>query len=232
MRYEFFMKKLILLLIMSIPAALLAQADLSVCVGKGYTLNSKAGGDATGTSQVTYEWFENSSPVLNSNSASYTIAAGAKAAGDYAYVRKASNAECPTGVPSNTFTVRVRQPGTNGQSAVPCGCVEGLIICSDVCTTPHPTQVDGACVTGGCRQRNVTNWTVCGVQTSAGTRTDNACCQACQLNSSASCKSNGQVTTGNVVECNAIAQERARNACAASYNWTWESNACTSYYCY
>jgi hypothetical protein len=90
---------------MSIAAGTAVAQDLSVCEGKGYTLNSTA--DAVGEEPITYEWFENGVPLPESNSASYTIGAGTRAVGEYKYVRVASNAECPDGVPSNTFTVRV-----------------------------------------------------------------------------------------------------------------------------
>jgi hypothetical protein len=87
--------------------ALLAQApaDLEVCVGKGYTLTNVK--PAAGTSPVTYQWYEDGNLLTGENEATLTIEAGTKAAGTYAYWRMASNAECPDGVPSNTFTVRV-----------------------------------------------------------------------------------------------------------------------------
>jgi hypothetical protein len=100
------MKKLTLLLMMSIAAGTAVAQNLSVCVGKGYTLNSKAGADATGTSPVSYQWYEDSNLLTGENASSLTIPAG-KAVGTYAYVRMASNEECPAGVASNTFTVRV-----------------------------------------------------------------------------------------------------------------------------
>jgi hypothetical protein len=89
---------------MSIPAAAVAQ-DLSVCASKGYTLNSTAAAPPFGA--TSYTWYEDGNPLPESNSASYSIAAGARAAGEYKYVRVASNAECPAGVSSNTYTVRV-----------------------------------------------------------------------------------------------------------------------------
>jgi hypothetical protein len=100
---------------MSIAAgtALVAQApvvDLTVCMDAGYTIPS--GVDATGASAVTYQWYENGGAVGNSNTATLTVAAG-KEPGDYAYVRVATNADCPGGVPSNTYTVRVLPVPTN-----------------------------------------------------------------------------------------------------------------------
>jgi hypothetical protein len=101
------MKKLLLTLtgVSTMITALFAQVpDLTVCEGKGYTLNSTA--EAPPFGATSYTWYEDGEPLPDSNSASYTIQAG-QAAGEYKYVRVASNAECPGGVPSNTFTVTV-----------------------------------------------------------------------------------------------------------------------------
>jgi hypothetical protein len=93
--------------------ALFAQpVDLQVCYGKGYTLQSTAAAPAIGA--TSYTWYEDGKLLDGKTASSLTIPAG-KAAGAYAYVRVAANAECPTGVPSNTFTVRVLSavsPGT------------------------------------------------------------------------------------------------------------------------
>jgi hypothetical protein len=102
------MKRFLLTLtgVSAMMTALMAQpVDLQVCYGKGYTLNSTAEAPATGA--TSYTWFEDGDPLPDSNSASYTIGAGTRAPGTYLYVRMASNEECPTGVPSNTYTVRV-----------------------------------------------------------------------------------------------------------------------------
>ena len=85
--------------VLLLPALAFAQ-DLTVCTGKGYTLTSAA--DAAGAS-----------PIDNSNTPSYSFAEGKAEAGTYAYVRKASNTECPGGVFSNTYTVVVEATGTN-----------------------------------------------------------------------------------------------------------------------
>jgi hypothetical protein len=90
-----------------------APVDLEVCEGKGYTLTSTA--DATGTSPVTYQWYENDVAVPGANASSLTVATGRAEAGNYVYVRKASNAACIE-VPSNTFTVRVKPTPTISRS--------------------------------------------------------------------------------------------------------------------
>jgi uncharacterized protein (TIGR02145 family) len=107
------MKKLLLTLmgVSTMITALFAQApaDLEVCALSGYALTSTA--DAVGEEPITYEWFENGVPLPESNSATYSIAAGEKVAGDYAYWRVAANAACT--VSSNTYTVRVYGTGPN-----------------------------------------------------------------------------------------------------------------------
>jgi hypothetical protein len=129
---------------MSIAAgtALLAQApaDLTVCVGKGYTLTSTK--DATGTSPVTYQWYEDGEPLPGANSASYSIAAG-REAGEYAYWRIAANADCPTGVPSNTFTVRVKPIPIISCSG---GDASQIVIQDNAITTIVYTASDGATI--------------------------------------------------------------------------------------
>ena len=104
---------LLLLLTATLCAPAFAQTpNLTVCAGKGYTLTSVA--DAVGASGgVTYTWYESvngadASTIPNSNTSSYSFAAGKAEAGTYAYVRKASNTECPGGVFSNTYTVVVQ----------------------------------------------------------------------------------------------------------------------------
>jgi hypothetical protein len=82
--------------------ALMAQT-LQVCMDRGYTLTSES--EATGAAAGTYTWYEDGTPVDNSNTASLTIAAGTKAAGVYEYVRMAGSVECE--VSSNTYTVTV-----------------------------------------------------------------------------------------------------------------------------
>jgi hypothetical protein len=102
------MKQLILLIMMSIAAGtvLFAQApvDLSVCYGKGYTLNSTA--DAPPFGATSYTWYEDGDLLDGENEASLSIPAE-KAVGTYAYWRVAANADCLDGVASNTFVVRV-----------------------------------------------------------------------------------------------------------------------------
>ena len=96
---------LLLLLTASFCTPALAQT-LTICTeGAGYTLVS--GADATGTSPVTYTWYENDVEAPNSNTPWIGIPAG-KTPGVYEYVRKASNEEC-TDVPSNTWIVEVLQ---------------------------------------------------------------------------------------------------------------------------
>jgi hypothetical protein len=121
--------------------AVFAQApvDLEVCYGKGYTLTSTK--DATGTSEVTYQWYENSLPI-GSNTPELTIAAGERVPGDYAYVRKAANAECPTGVSSNTFTVRVNP-------AISPGSITTASTTTQEGTPPGQTVNNSAVASGG-----------------------------------------------------------------------------------
>jgi hypothetical protein len=87
--------------------ALAQDPGLLVCRDRGYTLTSTA--DAAGASAVTYTWYENGSPVDQSNTTTLSIAAGTKNAGTYRYVRKAASDDCAD-VSSNTFTVVVLQP--------------------------------------------------------------------------------------------------------------------------
>jgi hypothetical protein len=202
-------------------------------VGKGYTLTSKA--DAEGAEPITYQWYENSSPI-GSGTAALAITAGQTVANNYTYVRVASNAECPDGIASNTYTVQVRAAGAAGEPAT-CGCVSGLIPCSSTCTTPKPTEVDGACVTGACRQRTVIYYTTCGVPTgSSGTRTDDACLPYGEPALSGSCNENQDYLISAILDaaaCQALALVRARNACARYYNYIFMSgsNRCTQSYC-
>jgi hypothetical protein len=102
--------------------ALAQSPDLLVCSDKGYTLTSTTA--ASGTSAVTYQWFENGTAINNSNSASYSVAANTKAAGVYSYVRKVSNTAC-TDVSSNTFTVQVLKPAAPTVSVLAAAVCEG-----------------------------------------------------------------------------------------------------------
>jgi hypothetical protein len=97
------MKKLLFTLmgVSAMTTALFAQ-DLSVCVSKGYTLTSTA--DAVGVVPITYQWYENGAKV-GTGQATLGIVGG-RTAGEYAYVRVASNAACT--LSSNTYTVRVK----------------------------------------------------------------------------------------------------------------------------
>jgi hypothetical protein len=99
------MKRFLLTLAgISMMMTALAQApSLQVCMDRGYTLTSES--EATGAAAGTYTWYEDGTPVDNSNTASLTIAAGTRAAGVYEYVRMAGSVECE--VSSNTFTVTV-----------------------------------------------------------------------------------------------------------------------------
>jgi hypothetical protein len=88
------------------PALLSAQTpDLLLCPGHGYTLTSTA--DASGASQITYEWYENDTPVGNSNSTALNMSSGKASPGTYTYVRKASSSDCQEPVSSNAFVVIV-----------------------------------------------------------------------------------------------------------------------------
>jgi hypothetical protein len=94
---------LLLLLTAALPA--LAQTpNLQVCANQGFSLVSAE--DADGIKPITYEWYENGTPVLNSNTTSLSFSAGKATPGFYQYVRKASNAACSE-LPSNTYTVEV-----------------------------------------------------------------------------------------------------------------------------
>jgi uncharacterized protein (TIGR02145 family) len=97
------MKRLLLTLTGVLVMMTVFAQDLSVRASKGYTLKP----DAPAIGATSYTWYEDGKPLLDSNSDSYTIEAGTRVPGTYAYVRKASNAECPGGVASNTFIVRV-----------------------------------------------------------------------------------------------------------------------------
>jgi uncharacterized protein (TIGR02145 family) len=77
--------------------------DLSVRASKGYTLKP----DAPAIGATSYTWYEDGNLLTGKNEASLTIEAETKAAGTYAYWRVAANEDCPDGVASNTFIVRV-----------------------------------------------------------------------------------------------------------------------------
>jgi hypothetical protein len=98
----------------------LVAQDLTVCEGKGYTLNSTAAAPPFGA--TSYTWYEDGEPLPDSNSASYSITEG-REEGEDAYVRVASNEACPEGVASNTFTVRV-------SSVLPAATVTAKTVCS------------------------------------------------------------------------------------------------------
>jgi hypothetical protein len=88
------------------PAA--AQTpNLKVCANQGFSLVSTE--DADGIKPITYTWYENGTPIYNSNTTSLSFSAGKATPGIYQYVRKASNAAC-TELPSNTYTVEVLAP--------------------------------------------------------------------------------------------------------------------------
>jgi hypothetical protein len=72
--------------------ALPAQAQLQVCTDQGFSLVSAEPADGpTGLGAITYTWYENSTPINNSNTASLSIPAGKAAPGMYEYVRMARN---------------------------------------------------------------------------------------------------------------------------------------------
>ena len=145
---------LLLLLTATLPA--FAQ-DLTVCAGKGYTLTSNV--DATGASEVTYEWYESvngaaSSTIPNSNTPSISFPGGKATAGTYAYVRKAANTECPAGVFSNLYTVVVAAPAAPTDASANARCGAGTVTFS--ATVPDGITIDwydadtgGSTVTGG-----------------------------------------------------------------------------------
>jgi hypothetical protein len=165
--------------------------------------------------------------------------------GNYAARVKDNGTYCAVQM-AGTYTVTVGQPGAVGEDAT-CGCASGLIECSNTCRTPHATQVDGACATSGCRLRNVTYWTACGVQTGSGTRADNACCSGCGTSYLSSCRSNHKSTRYDPAgsysdsQCAADARARAQAACATYYYYYYIYNvdgassgyydACQTYYC-
>ena len=98
----------LLLLLLATAPAFAQTPDLLVCAGKGYTLMSAPDKDAAGTSPLTFTWYEKAgSGAYNSIAAtaasSYYVDAK-NTGGTYSYVRKAANAECQGGVPSNTYT--------------------------------------------------------------------------------------------------------------------------------
>jgi hypothetical protein len=156
------MKKLLLTLtgVSAIMTALMAQApDLTGCVGKGYTLtNAKP---AAGAEPITYAWVENDVAVPGAYDAELIVAEGQAVAGDYTYVRTASNADCSL-VSSNAYTVRVLPAGAAGETPdATCGCVEGATDCSGTCTTSGTyTTPDGACA--GCHLAYMRQWDQCG----------------------------------------------------------------------
>jgi hypothetical protein len=95
-----------LLLLLALRGFAQAPDPLEVRCNKGFTLIS--GEDATGASPA-YTWYENQQDMGDGyRTASINIPAGAKAPGTYTYVRWATDATCPAGVPSNTYTVVVR----------------------------------------------------------------------------------------------------------------------------
>jgi hypothetical protein len=234
------MKKLLLTLtgVSMMMTALMAQApaDMEVCAGKGYTLtNAKP---AVGAEPITYQWYENSSPI-GSGTPALIVAEGRAVADNYTYVRVASNAACT--LSSNVYTVRVRAAGAAGQPPdAMCDCASGLIDCSNTCTTPHATEVNGDC-NGTCHVRTVNYYTECGVPTgSAGTRTDSNCWQGCPPTRSYLCMNNF-IHTANITTdaaCEARAIQRATDAGARYYDWSNDSSSpelfytCSTFYCF
>ena len=137
-----------------LPAVGIAQApNLTVCAGKGYTLTSNV--EATGTSPVTYEWYENGENMGGAyNTASISITEG-RQEGTYYYARKASNAECLGGVFSNTYTVVVQgtPPAEPTDASANARCGSGAVTFSATvqgdCTIDWYTEAIGGSIVGG-----------------------------------------------------------------------------------
>jgi hypothetical protein len=142
---------LCLLLTATAPAH--AQADLTLCEGRGFTLTSTAAGpDALGP--ITYTWYNLTDPAASftegTNAATLTVPAG-KPAGTYAYVCEVANSACA--LTSSSFTVEVLEaPAITTQpiasSAV---CSGGTVSLSVVASsaTAYQWKKDGLDVTDG-----------------------------------------------------------------------------------
>jgi hypothetical protein len=153
---------------MSIATGTAVAQDLEVCVSKGYTLTNVK--PAVGAEPITYAWFENGSPI-GSNSASYTIAAGAKEPGDYAYVRVAANAACT--LSSNTYTVRVKPIPTiirsGGDASQTVYLAQAVTAITYTATNSATITRSGSLPTGVKGTANGSTYTISGAPTAAGT---------------------------------------------------------------
>jgi hypothetical protein len=208
------------------PANLtLTASPETICAGATVTLTASATGAASYSIDGS-EW--KVSPVFEvtpASNESYTL---------YAKTEEG----CVTSV-ADAAVVMVNQPGAEGEAPTVCGCASELIECSGNCTTPHDTEVPGNC-NGNCHQRNVTYWTVCGVQTGSGTVTDNTCTLSTEPTLHGTCYSNyAVIPIGRVVsmeDCLAYAKARAMANCATRYNGSDSPTnnylSCYAYYCY
>jgi uncharacterized protein (TIGR02145 family) len=165
-------KQLIFLTIISIAtgtAVAQAPVDLSVCYGKGYTLTSVA--NASGTSPVTYQWYENSVPI-GSSTPELTIPTG-RAVGSYTYVRVALNAACT--LSSNTYTVQVKPNPTISRISGDASqtVTQGTGISTNIFTATNATGISwsGSLPTGvsGTVTANAATYTISGTPSTAST---------------------------------------------------------------
>ena len=116
-----------LLLLATAPA--FAQADLTVCAGKGYTLQSASGKGAAGASPLTFTWYvsynnNNDTEISDSNAESITIP-GKSDPGTYAYTRKVASVDCPGGVFTKPYTVLVHPLPKVAQTGASTWCGSG-----------------------------------------------------------------------------------------------------------
>jgi hypothetical protein len=223
------MKKLLLTLmgVSTMMTALFAQApaDLEVCVGKGYTLTSVK--PAAGEEPITYQWYENSSPI-GSGTPALAITEGRAVANNYTYVRVASNAACT--LSSNAYTVRVGQPGAAGEPRDPtCGCVTGTSPCGSTCKTNGYTYTyDGNCA--GCSLRYVKQWNQCGalVTDTYTPQTDASCWSSgCPPVRGGNCNLTGNCVVGTCNSdqgCDMLVREWCDGY--KYYNWSRETGYC------
>jgi hypothetical protein len=164
------MKKLLLTLtgVSMIMTALMAQADMEVCAGESYTLTSEK--LATGEQPITYQWYENESPI-GSSTPELIVTAGQAVAGEYKYVRVASNAACT--LSSNTYTVQVVPPSTIPLSSGNASQLASQILpITIIYTAPDDATIslsEGGFPNGVTGTRNGSSFTISGTPTAIGT---------------------------------------------------------------
>jgi hypothetical protein len=211
------------LLCLAVPA--LAQYDLTVCANKGFTLASVA--DAAGVEPVTYQWYENGSPIENSNTATISIPEGGKAPGAYAYVRVAANSACT--LSSNTYTVVVNElPAAPTTASANSRCGSGAVTFSATpgtdCTIDwYDASTGGSIVSGGTGVTSIRpSLTVTITYYAASRNTTTGCVSSTRLAVTGTVLESPTISTqpqGDTICPGTTAQLSVAATNAASYQW-------------